>query len=190
MSTNQKKLKTVNQMESQTKVYSHWTLWQKTGRISQHKNLREQKEQELFVTMWEYQALRSSKECSELTGCKIAKSLKKDIDTATEIWGPDVACLKGKTMQKGPKEFVDKVVQTPPELTVRMSEVIIHMDNPHMNRMTFLSCIVKPVLHGNTMPLTDATADMLHKALDKITRKLNGAGCTTKMIRCDKKLSH
>ena len=36
------------------------------------------------------------------------------------------------------------------------------------------------------MPLTDATAETLHKTLDKITGKLNGAGCTAKMIRCDK----
>ena len=34
--------------------------------------------------------------------------------------------------------------------------------------------------------MTDATAETSHKVLDKIARKLNGAGCTTKMIRCDK----
>ena len=46
---------------------------------------------------------------------------KKDIDTATEIWGPDVACLKGKTTGKKLKEFVDETVETPPKLTVRTS---------------------------------------------------------------------
>ena len=74
----------------------------------------------------------------------------------------------------------------PPELTVRMSEVIIHMDNPHMSGMTFLSCTVKPMFHRDAVPLTDATADTLHKALDKVVRKLNAAGCTVKMIRCNK----
>ena len=53
--------------------------------------------------------------------------IKKDIDTATEIWRPDVAHLKGKTTRKKPKEFADEVLETAPELAVRMSEVIMHM---------------------------------------------------------------
>ena len=57
-----------------------------------------------------------------------------------------------------------------------MSEVIVHMDNPHMSRMTFPSCIVKSMFCGDAMSLTDATAATSHKVLDKITRKLNRAG--------------
>ena len=95
--------------------------------------------------------------------------IEKDIDITTEIWGPDVACLKGKTTRKKPKEFVDEAVEMPLELAVRMSEVITHMDNSHMSRMTFLSCTVKPMFCRNAVPLTDATADALHKALDRIT---------------------
>ena len=112
--------------------------------------------------------------------------IEKDVNMATEIWGPDVACPKGKTTQKKPKEFVDETVQIPPELTVRMSEVIIHMDNPHMSGMTFLLCMVKPTFHRDAVPLVDATAETSRKALDKVVRKLNSAGCTVKMIRCDK----
>ena len=68
----------------------------------------------------------------------------------------------------------------PLELSVRMSEVITHVDNLHMSGMTFLSCIVKPIFHRDAVPLTDATADTPCKALDTVTRKLNGAGCTVK----------
>ena len=59
--------------------------------------------------------------------------IEKDTDIATEIWGPNAMHLKGKTTRKKPKEFVNEAVEMPPELTVRMSKVIIHMDNSHMS---------------------------------------------------------
>ena len=112
--------------------------------------------------------------------------IEKDTNTASKIWGPDVVHLKGKTTRKKPKKFMDEVVQTPPELSVRMHEVKIHVDNLCINGMTFLSCAMKPTFHRDTTPLTDATAETLHNALDKITRKLNAVGCVMKMICCDK----
>ena len=78
--------------------------------------------------------------------------IEKDINVAAKIWGPDVAHLKEKMTRKKPKEFVDEMVEIPPELTVRMSKVVIHMDNPHMSGMTFLSCVVKPTFCGMLHP--------------------------------------
>ena len=39
---------------------------------------------------------------------------------------------------------------------------------------------------GDAVPLTDATADALCKALDKIVRKPNTTGSTVTITRCDK----
>ena len=41
------------------------------------------------------------------------------------------------------------------------------------------------MFHKDTTPLSNAKAEMLHETLDELMRKLNIAGCTTKMIGCN-----
>ena len=48
--------------------------------------------------------------------------IEKDIDIATEIWGPHVAYLKGKMIKEQPKKFVNEVLQISPELKIQMRE--------------------------------------------------------------------
>ena len=117
-----------------------------------------------------------------MTDCPV---LEKDIDMATEIWGPDVAYLKGKMMRKKPRKFVEEAVQMPPEMSVQMREAIAHIDNPNVSGKVFLSSITKPIFYRDAAMMKDKTADSLHKAVDELTRKSNGAGCTITMTRCD-----
>ena len=112
--------------------------------------------------------------------------IEKDIDIASEIWGPDIAYLKGKTTRRKPNKFIDEVVQIPSEVSIRMREVIIYMDNLYISGKPFLSSITKPIFYRDATPLKDETAETLYKAIDKLTRKLNAAGCTITMIRCDR----
>ena len=79
-----------------------------------------------------------------------------------------MACPKGKTTRKKPEEFLDETTEMPLESSVRMHEVIIHMDDSHMSRMTFPSCMAKPMFHREAMPSKDVTAETLCKVLDKI----------------------
>ena len=44
--------------------------------------------------------------------------IESDIDIATEIWGPDVAYLKGKSIKSKSKKFVDDIIQIPAELKI------------------------------------------------------------------------
>ena len=78
------------------------------------------------------------------------------------------------------------MAQIPPELTVQMREVIVHMDNLHISGVMFPSHAVKPMFCRDTAPLEDAKTETSSEALDSITRKLNVTGCTVKIIRCDK----
>ena len=111
--------------------------------------------------------------------------IESDINIATEIWGPDVAYLKGKSIKNKPKKFVDDIIQIPAELKICMHEVVSHMDNFWITQCKFMGFIAKPIFYYDAYMLEDSTDKSFYKVIDKFLRKLNAAGCRVTMIRCD-----
>ena len=87
--------------------------------------------------------------------------------------------------RKKPRKFIEEVAQMPPEMSVQMREAITHIDNPNVSGKVFLSSITKLIFCCNAAMMKDESAELLHEAINQLTRKLNAAGCMIAMIRCD-----
>ena len=72
-----------------------------------------------------------------MINCPLTSS---DIDRAEEIYGPDVAQLKGKMTNQGPVS-----AKRPENVEVIRSDQVCHVDIAHLDRIPFMINIVKPL---------------------------------------------
>ena len=77
---------------------------------------------------------------------------------------------------------MNEVVEIPPELKIKMREIILHMDVVWVSNCMFLTSIAKPIFYRDAQPIEDKSDKSFYKALDKTIRMLNGAGCRVTII--------
>ena len=65
-----------------------------------------------------------------------------------------------------PKKFVNEIVEIPPELKVRMRDVIIHMDPYWVSNCKFLGSITKPIFYQDAKYLENSMKETFFKGLD------------------------
>jgi hypothetical protein len=66
---------------------------------------------------------------------------EQDVDLAVQIYGPDMASLKGKTTRRKPSQVVEDVVSLPAELINAQRDVVLRIDTTFVNGMAFLTTI-------------------------------------------------
>ena len=64
-----------------------------------------------------------------------------DVDIAENIFGPDMATLKGKSVRKKPKPVVEDWLELPKEIHIKHMRVELCMDIININKIAFMTAI-------------------------------------------------
>ena len=65
----------------------------------------------------------------------------QDVDLATQIFGPDIGCLKGKSTRKKPIPANNNMIELPEELKNRVLKLIMYIDIITINTCKFITTI-------------------------------------------------
>ena len=68
-----------------------------------------------------------------------------DINIAEEIYGPNVAIIKGKMTQRKLNIVVQDYIDIPPELVVKHENIVLYLDTIFINKMPFMVTILKDI---------------------------------------------
>ena len=109
-----------------------------------------------------------------------------DVDIAEQIYGPDVASLKGKTTRRKPAPVVHDQVTIPKELVEKHKNVILCLDALFVNKIPFLTTISKNIKYRTAHFLKSRTIKSYHKAIDEVCGRYNDAEFQIARIECDR----
>ena len=91
-----------------------------------------------------------------------------DINTAENIFGPDVGALKGKTPRMAPNKIRPINMSVPPALYQQYKKVTICMDIMFINRIPFLVSKSRKMLFSTAEMLYNRQAKVIAKAIKNI----------------------
>jgi hypothetical protein len=107
-----------------------------------------------------------------------------DVKVAEEIFGPDIATLKGKSTRQTPKAVVDEFIEIPAKIKDH-DDLTLCMDLMYVNKMPVFTTIDKTLRYRAAVNLANRTKEELFKALDAVLRQYNKAGYRVELIHCD-----
>ena len=119
---------------------------------------------------------------NQIQNCPVTDT---DCDVAIQIYGKDIASLKGKSTRSRPTPAEHDVVSIPKRLLYLHKNVHLFMDIMYVNGLPFLMTISKHLYYRTATYLTDGKANTLYKAMDGIFNKYNNAGYKIKHISAD-----
>ena len=96
-----------------------------------------------------------------------------DVDITEEIYGPDVASLKGKTTRWKPVPVITNQVSIPKELVEKHQKIILCLDTIYVNKIPFMTMISKEIKYWTTNCLPLCTIQLYCKAMDKVCGRYN-----------------
>ena len=100
-----------------------------------------------------------------LTNCPI---VKQDILRAEDIYGPELGCLKGKTVRRASTPV--RVAHAPTQLSAAQKLVVLAIDIMYVNDIPFLITISRDLHFGSAQAMGDETFKSIYGALDKIIK--------------------
>ena len=119
---------------------------------------------------------------NQIQNCPVTDT---DCDIAIQIYGKDIASLKGKSTRSKPTPAVHDVVSIPKRLLYLHKNVHLFMDIMYVNGLPFLMTISKHLYYRTATYLTNEKANTLYKAMDGVFNKYNNAGYKIKHISAD-----
>lgn len=106
------------------------------------------------------------------------------VKVATDVFGPDVATLQGKTTRRTPDHVDPAVIDIPPEIISRNMEVIVVADLMFVNGLPFLVSISRNITLITVSYMPSRTAEDLRKGMRQIVSlyERRGLVVTTAMV--------
>ncbi len=89
----------------------------------------------------------------------------EDAMAAYKIWGPSVATLKGKTVQKKPEPVKTDIVSIPKEIRELHKEVTLTINIFFMNKIPFFVTLSRVLYFTMVTHLPDRSSGQIFKAL-------------------------
>ena len=108
----------------------------------------------------------------------------EDINIAEDIWGKDIAYLKGKSTRSRPTPVRIDTIEIPVELKMKHKEITLCIDTMYINGFGFLTAIGHPLYYRSCVPVENGTDQEYYKALDNILRVYNSEDYVIKVIEC------
>ena len=103
----------------------------------------------------------------------------KDVEIAENIYGPDIATLKGRSTRKRPPTIVDDQIDIPDELVTAWNDLTLCIDNMFVQGQVFLTAIDTTIKYRSATHLHNQSTSELYAGLDHILRIYNKAGYVT-----------
>ena len=94
----------------------------------------------------------------------------QDVETAEQIYGPDIAALKGKSVRRNPNQVIDDWIEIPEELCEIYHNLVLCIDIMFVNGIPFLMTIDCTICYCSVVLLENCTKEQLYKALHIILR--------------------
>jgi hypothetical protein len=102
-----------------------------------------------------------------LPGCPVTL---RDIQIAEDVYGPNLASLKGKTVRSTQPHIDGKVTGVPPEILSRHQDVVLCIDIAQVNGVECFLTYSKSVRYGTADILPNRQTDTVRQILQKVVR--------------------
>jgi hypothetical protein len=117
-----------------------------------------------------------------IKGCPVVQD---DVKLAEEIFGHDIAILKGKTIRKKPKPVIHDTIAVPKALKLAQEEVTLCIDTFFVNRMTFLHTISDRIHYRTSQWVPDRESSTYRTYLEVVFKVYWKAGFKIKYVCAD-----
>jgi hypothetical protein len=119
-------------------------IWNTTVDVRRYYSERQLKRADAARTLMHtlaYPTFKDMKAVLKMNSIEDCPVTEQDVDLAIQIYGPDMASLKGKTTRRKPSLDVEDVVSLPAELINAQRDVVLSIDTLFVNGMAFLTTI-------------------------------------------------
>ena len=111
--------------------------------------------------------------------------ISEDVRIAEDIFGPDVATLKGKSKRRKPEPVVEDIIEIPIELKLKNQNMTMGMDLMFINSVPFLTAIDRGPRYRSSIPLDSREHSECLRAIEDINRFYEQNGFGIDRIDCD-----
>jgi hypothetical protein len=109
----------------------------------------------------------------------------EDINLAMQVYGPDIATIKGKSTRSRPIPAVKQHIEIPSTLMEIQKDVTLSIDGLEVNSLKFLTTISHDLCYRTAQYVVNATAKELEDKMDEIRTLYKKGGFTLEEIHCD-----
>ena len=158
------------------------------------------KDNEAFYSRRQIDRAKRARELLHSLGCPSVADLKKiikmnsiqncpvtvdDVNLAEQIYGPDVATLKGKSTRSRPTPVVNDIIEIPKELIAAQQHVDLCIDTIFINSMPFLATVSKNIKYRTCDYVASRKVPDYRSVLSRVILIYLNAGFTIKCIHAD-----
>ena len=109
----------------------------------------------------------------------------EDVDLATQIFGPDIGCIKGKSIRKKPSIARNNLIELPYELQNRTFKVIMYIDIITINTCKFITTITSELNYRTIHYIKTSNAEELTKGIMEAMTLYKNTPFIITEIHCD-----
>jgi len=108
-----------------------------------------------------------------------------DVTAATNIFGPDIGSLKGKTVRKTQKAIIESITPIPIDIYNKYKMVTLCIDVMYVNNIPFLTSISRHLRFGTVEWLKDLKKNTIVTEIKRLTNIYKERNFTVKLILAD-----
>ena len=131
--------------------------------------------------------LENYKKFLNMNGIQNCPVRSADVDIAENIFGPDMAALKGKSVRTTPKPVLEDWINLPEEIHKKHKRIKLCMDIMYINGVGLMTAVDRSIRYRSIVEITSNNDDeALLSALDLIIQKYVKADYFVAMVYCDR----
>ena len=109
-----------------------------------------------------------------------------DVDIAENIFGPDMAALKGKSVRRKPKPVLEDWIQLPEEIHNKHRRIELCMDIMYIDGVGLMTAVDRSIRYRSIVEVTENDSDAYLSAHDYIIQKYVKADYFVAVVYCDR----